>query len=172
MIQDKVSAAECGDKQVMPFLRALLCLVTVLSLALSGAALAARTVHGPVTEMVICGDGGAKTIRFDAKGNPVEGGQCCDCLQCLMLADAPPVVGADCALATRLAPDTKPTLTTLHLPHAARYARPVPRAPPVNTPATCDMQPQPRPSPAGLEFGQVPRGVAMATDGQATWVAR
>jgi hypothetical protein len=168
----KVAALKIGDKRIMSMLRALLCLVTVLSLALSGVASAAQSVHGPITEMVICGDGGVQTIRLDAKGNPVERGQCCDCPQCLMLADALPVERGDCALAILRRLNATSTLAARQPPAAVRHAQPLPRGPPSETAAGCDIQPQSGLSPATLEFGQVPRGVAVATDGQPSWVAR
>jgi hypothetical protein len=51
---------------------------------LYGATLNAGVTMGAgVTEMVICAEGGAKTISVDADGNPVSpNARCCDCLTC------------------------------------------------------------------------------------------
>lgn len=172
MIKIKVTAAFRCDKPVMLVLRAILCLVTVLSLALSGAALVARTVHGPIIELVICGDAGAKTIYLDAQSNPIESGQCCDCPQCLTLAATSAVKRADTAVSASLVPAESPAPFTGHLPDAARHARAMPRGPPADTSTASEMRPQPGLLPTASEFGQVRRGVAMAVDGQPTRVTR
>lgn len=55
-----------------------------LCVTLYGATLSAGVPLGSgLTEMVICSDGGAKTISVDADGNPVSpASRCCDCLTC------------------------------------------------------------------------------------------
>lgn len=148
----------------------LLCLLAALSLALVPAVVAARTVHGPVTEMVICGDGGAQPIRLDARGNPVDPGQCCDCLQCLTLAAGLPQSLPPPTPSQVLLPP-QPLRAQPALPLAQRHLRPVPRGPPLARPGM-DSVSQARLSPAALEFGQVPRGKAVARTGQTTEVAR
>lgn len=55
-----------------------------ICVTLYGAALNAGVSMGSnVTEMVICAEGGAKTISVDADGNPATpASRCCDCVAC------------------------------------------------------------------------------------------
>jgi hypothetical protein len=166
----KAAPAIPDDKGAMRPVLHLVLLAVALALALVPAAVAARTVHGPVTEMVICGDAGAQTIRLDAQGNPVEPGQCCDCLDCLVLVAGLPLSAALPGADLRALP--APAVTDLSvLPLPLRHLRPAPRGPPLASPAS-DSLSQARLSPAALELGQVPRGKAVARTGRTEWVAR
>ncbi len=155
----------------MSLLRPLLCLVVALALALSGVAAAAATVHGPVTQMVICGNGGAETIRLDAKGNPVKGNQCCDCLDCLTMAVAlptplPPGATQPAAVAV------SPVLPVAQLSGPLPCLAPLPRGPPAATPLPCDLPAQAGLFRAALDQTQVQRGKAMPRTGHTHEVAR
>ena len=59
-------------------------LLLCISVALFGAASNAGMVSDASgIEMVICADGGPKTITMDAEGNPVSPApRCCDCVTC------------------------------------------------------------------------------------------
>lgn len=152
-------------------LRPLLCLVAALALTLSGVTLAAATVHGPVTEMVICGDGGAETIRLDARGNPVDGDQCCDCMDCLTMAAALPTAlppGATLPAAVAV----NPALPVAQLPGPRPSLSPQPRGPPVAAPLACVLPPQVGLFHVALDQTQVQRGKAMPKTGHTHEVAR
>lgn len=155
----------------MPMLRPLLCLVAALALALSGVAVAAATVHGPVTEMVICGDGGAETIRLDARGNPVKGNQCCDCLDCLTMAAALPTPAMPRATLPAAVTVTA-ALPVAQLPGPLPCPAPLPRGPPTATPLPCVLPAQAGLFRAALDQTQVLRGKAMPKTGHTHEVAR
>lgn len=147
------------------------CLVAILAFTGAGATLAAATVHGPVSELVICGDDGAKTIRLDAQGNPVDGKTCCDCLDCLVLSGNLPVYVPDVRLRTTTLPADWPLPTAAHVALSS-HLRTLPRGPPATTPVGRVLSAQEGPFPTALEFGQVSCGKVVATGGQQTKVAR
>lgn len=147
------------------------CLVAILAFTGAGATLAAATVHGPISELVICGGDGAKTIRLDAQGNPVDGKLCCDCLDCLVLSGDLPVYVPDVQLWTATLPADRP-LPTAPSVALSSHLRPLPRGPPAATPFGHVFSAQDGPFPTALEFGQVSCGKVVATGGQQTKVAR
>lgn len=84
-----------------------------------------------ITEMVICAEGGAKTISVDADGNPVSpNARCCDCLTC----NAPTTAFLDEASHFNAAPSQfcKLTVATAHQTLAPIIiAQPQARGPPL-----------------------------------------
>jgi hypothetical protein len=171
LINIKAGSRDRVDKGRMSLLRPLLCLVAALALTLSGVALAAATVHGPVTEMVICGDGGAETIRLDARGNPVKGNQCCDCLDCLAMAASLPIPALPGATLPA-AVTASPALPVAQRPGPLPCLAPLPRGPPAATPLPCVLPPQAGLFHVALDQTQVPRGKAMPKTGHTHEVAR
>ncbi|MEZ5797831.1 MAG: hypothetical protein R3D63_10375 [Paracoccaceae bacterium] len=167
----KVAGASAPDKQAMSMLRPLFCLLAALAFALSGAAVAAQAVRGPVAEVVICGDHGPESIRVDARGNKVDGKTCCECLDCLGLAFAAPPEPAS-------GPGAPVRLTKISMPEAGaqltcqRPLHPLPRGPPIATPVVWSILTSPVYFPASLEFHQVLPGNGVATGGQSAKVAR
>ncbi|PTE15303.1 hypothetical protein [Pseudogemmobacter blasticus] len=158
-------------------LRPFLCLVAVLAVALYGAAAGAAVARGPVTEMVICADGGTTTILLDAAGNPVEKGNCCDCLKCLPLAAGlsgrKPPLPAPFGRFLMLQPQA-----VAELPGPLPHARPLPRGPPMarstETPAPVRraLRPLAGSVVVSLEFGQEIRSQNRPGSGQPDEVAR
>lgn len=123
--------------RIRPLFHMLFCLLLQVAVVVYGAApggaltpaAMAPAVSGPLTAMVICGDGGARTVFLDAQGNPAEPGSCCDCLKCLTFsADLPIVPPAGMSLrrimAAGTAPDAAPPLAVAPCLH------PLPRGPP------------------------------------------
>lgn len=160
-----------GQKAGMFALRTLLALVVAAALALSGTVAVARTVHGPMTDMVICADGGMRTVRLDVQGNPVDPGQCGECPDCLApVAGLPGTAGLILAIDTVLPVRSVPA--RLFQPATQRHLRPAPRGPPPVDPTLHDRLSQVRLSLATLEFGQVRRGKARPLPGQTIEVAR
>ncbi|WP_156209356.1 hypothetical protein [Pseudorhodobacter wandonensis] len=96
----------------------------------SGALNAAAPMGSGLMEMVICADGGAKTITVDANGQPVSpSAACCDCLVC----NAPTTVFPSAAFEFGVAPSQFSKLTVLALhqtPAPIIISRPQARGPP------------------------------------------
>lgn len=153
--------------------QALLCLSLTLAFVLSGA-LRSDAALGGVTEMVICGEGGASTILLDAQGNPVDGKRCCDCVKCLPVLTFLP----EPAVVVRPAPVGFVRLTTPQPGVTAvrrQHLRPMPRGPPLASHIRHRRRgglPQPRRFATGLEFGQVLLRSAGAEPGHLKEVAR
>ena len=103
-------------------------LISLLLVFTSVATAESRATTGPVFSLVICSDGGARTITIDGQGNPVSMAHgCLDC--CLVAFDLPtitpglthlPRLESRLAILRDLAPQVKPT-----------PSRPNSRAPPV-----------------------------------------
>lgn len=152
---------------------ALLCLLLTLAFVLSGA-LRSDAALGGVTEMVICGDGGATTILLDAQGNPVEGKRCCDCVKCLpsltFLPEPAVVLRAAPVRFVRLG-RVLSGVTAVRRQHLRPVARGPPQAWHVPHCQRGDL-PQPRRFATGLEFGQVLSRSAGAETGNLKEVAR
>ena len=153
-------------------MRVFLVLSMSLALALYGAALAAPA-SGPMTELVICGEDGAETIRLDATGSPAEPtSQCCKCQSCLAAFDAF-VPQQAFALA---APDLSSRTLTLGAGHifcTDRALFPMPLGPPAVPSARMSRNSIGAGSVfVSLEFGQVSRGWIVRPLGHFTEVAR
>lgn len=110
-----------------------------LVLALSGLGVTAAAPHGAgdgqgLTEVVICGDDGPRTIRVDAAGEPVEtehSPSCCEgpCTACAASADEPAVLTAT-APAFSTGPDAHADPAGPEAVPALRREGPHARAPP------------------------------------------
>lgn len=117
----------------------LCCLVLSASLAFYGSgSVAAPAADGSIT-VVLCVDGGSKTLTLDAEGNPVDPAQeCCDCMSCCHAVggDLPRRAGAGPMIFSVqgvhwAAPASDAVLSTINTRH-------LPRGPPA---ATCCVQP-------------------------------
>jgi hypothetical protein len=155
-------------------MRALLALSMSLALALYGAALAAPApASGPLTELVICSDGGPETILLDAAGNPAKPARkCCKCQSCLAAVDAfvpqHPFALTAPDLAVR---QVRPGAGRTVCPDRALY--PMPRGPPTFPETMVNLNIGGAGSLfASLEFGQVSRGWIVRPLGHFSEVAR
>lgn len=155
-------------------MRALSALLLSLALALYGAALATpASASGPLTELVICGEGGAQTIVLDAAGNPAKPArECCKCLNCLAAIDAF-VPQQPFALS---APDfafRKDVPANGRIVCPDRALHPMPRGPPSHPQAKVNRIDDVAGSLfASLEFRQVSRGWIVRPLGHFSEVAR
>jgi hypothetical protein len=121
----------------MPFRAAafVLTLLAALSAGLGGVVRAQAMVSGPGPgfEMVICTEGGAKTIRVDAAGDPIPPADehCpCPCLDCLPAAEAAVLPeAARSAMPTAASAPREDRASTFPQPQARRM-RPEARGPP------------------------------------------
>lgn len=146
-------------------------LILALALVLAGPGAEAYAMAGQTT-MVICSDSGAKTVRLDAKGMPVDQDQpCLTCPDCLS-SDVPLAETAPTFLSAPLI--RVPALVipaTLPVLRAADHLRPDTRGPPALTPDANGPTDAVRSfrviAPVPLEFGQVSRG-QFVTDRRAT----
>jgi hypothetical protein len=146
-------------------LKHLVLLTLLLSILGAGLAQAAQTTFGPVSEMVICSDGGAQLVRLDRQGKPIKQKSCCDCLDCLVLtAD----VGLSVCLALSQGLAWVPArfaIPAIRVGSLPRYARPMPRAPP-----TLAMKNNQNSSP--IDMDQSKRAQAVQHNGQKPEAAR
>lgn len=155
-------------------MRVFLMLSMSLALALYGAALATpASASGPLTELVICGSGGAETILLDVAGNPVKPArECCKCLNCLAAVDAF-VPAQPFVLSTPDFAFRKDTPGTGRTVCPERALHPMPRGPPFHPQAKVNRIDDV----AGflfvsLEFRQVSRGWIVRPLGHFSEVAR
>lgn len=156
------------------------CIVTlILSIAIFGTATVAQgPVTGPLSQMVICGEGGARTIWLDASGTPVDAPRkCCQCLKCLEISGSlPSASGSPACVAPRLS--MFDPVMPVAAPFAGRKERSMPRGPPVAedadfTPAGSEgMRRVAASVPALLESGQVTPGQILRELGHACEDAR
>lgn len=146
-------------------------LILALALILAGPGSEAFAMAGQTT-MVICSESGARMVRLDAAGQPVEQDQPCQtCPDCLfphvpLPEPAPAFLSAPLIwVPAQITPAPLPVL------RAAQHLRPDTRGPPALTPDAKGPTDAVRSfrviAPVPLEFGQVSRG-QFVTDRRAT----
>lgn len=102
-----------------------------MCLTLYGTVSMARAGDGAVFSMEICADGVAKTVLFDADGNPIEPAQSCpDCLTCCQAISAlPPTIFSALSSVVLLNMEVD-RLHVQNPPLNKRNIHPAPRGPP------------------------------------------
>ncbi len=157
-------------------LHRILCLLALVAVALYGAAAGAAVARGPVTEMVICSEGGTAMIMLDAKGDPVDPADCFHCPECLALAFGLSS-GSEGAMPLPRPARTLPQAVPADLPLPRNHLRPLSRGPPaaqvqrLDPGQFCGCLPQAGAFAASLEFGQAIGACAVAGSGQYDRVA-
>lgn len=158
-------------------LHRILCLFALVAVALYGAAAGAAVARGPLTEMIICSEGGTTMIMLDAKGDPVDPADCYHCPECIALAFGLPSGPIGAAALPR------PARMLLHavpadLPAPRNHLRPLSRGPPaaqvqvLDPGQFCGCLLQARAFAEPLEFGQAIGTGAMAGSGHLDRVAQ
>jgi hypothetical protein len=109
--------------------------LAILALVLAGWQSAA-SLHqpGPVSAMVICGEGGARTVYVDARGHPSERAPACQhCPDCTAAAGFAPAAPDRAHRSLRLAARVRPVFARPAGPRRGRWRRPLTRGPPAGT---------------------------------------
>jgi hypothetical protein len=134
-----------------PVLHLLCTILLTLAVTLYGVAsgAGAMTGGGPAFEMVICAEGGARTIHLGPDGTPVPQGHACwDCALC----DHPPAAALPAPAAAEpcaAAPRSVPCTVATNRPSDTHNARPMPRGPP----AVAPLAPHPVRDAAAIALG-------------------
>lgn len=158
-------------------LHRIFCLFALVAVALYGAAAGAAVARGPMTEMVICSEGGMTMIMLDAKGDPVDPADCSHCPDCIVLAVGLPA-GPEGVPALPRPVRILMRAVAADLPAPRNHLRPLSRGPPaaqvqvLDPGQFCGCLPQARAFAEPLEFGQASGTCAMAGSGQYHRVAQ